>query len=175
MIRLRGVNSQMDSTKTAATLPEFICEICFCFGYFPVNLNPMKHYILLSLASMTLAFSACKKDDKTTTTNTPVTHVGIWSGKYGNGSSAPTSPYGMVYFTNLTMRAFDGNPGSGTEASGTYQIYSTDSIKGVYKYLTSGGSTYYFRGKLNGSRSHIDGTWGSDSLALDGGTFYLDK
>lgn len=129
-----------------------------------------KHLSILAIALVCIA--GCKKEEKDTTPKT-FTHVGIWNGKYGNGKNAPNSNYGMVLFSGKIVNAYDGMAGSGSLAAGEYTAFAGDSIKGFYKYTS--GNQFYFRAKFNTERTRMDGRWGADTLAMTGGTFFLNK
>jgi hypothetical protein len=132
----------------------------------------MKKYLFIAASAIALSTSSCKKDDPVATD--PI-HVGLWKGKYSNGSTTyPTSGYAMLLRTNGTLRAYDGvDTATAVKAEGTYTISGT-TINTTYTYL-SGGSTYSTTAALDTKTTFIEGTWGSGTNTTNGGRYFLVK
>lgn len=127
----------------------------------------MKTKLMMISMICILAFS-CKKEDNTVTSIT-----GLWSGKWGNGSSTPNNNMTVIFRENGTARVLYG--------------YLSDTSTAIYKsegsYTFTGGEAQftYFEGsytfihKANPSKNKMEGTWGNAPSTTDGGKFYLDK
>lgn len=96
--------------------------------------------LLLAAVSMMMFFSSCKKDEVIP----PVYPVeGLWVGKYGSGTSTPTSGYSMVVEAGgkITTVA-DGDNINHFIQSYRHLGIDRNVFTATYTTLTAGGSTF---------------------------------
>jgi hypothetical protein len=115
-------------------------------------------------------FTACKKDDPVPTY--PV--EGLWVGKYGSGTAAPSSGFSMVVESAGKLTVADGdNITSSSKAAGTWTL-TGNVFKATYTYAGS-GNTFTIQANWGNDGKMSSGTYGSGSNATGGGTWFMDR
>ncbi len=133
----------------------------------------MKKNLFFALVALTsvLLLSSCKKDDCPAPTY-PV--EGLWVGKYGNGTAAPSSGYSMVVEPGGTLTVADGaSITASTKASGTWTI-TGNIFKATYTY-SGGSTTYSIQSNWTNDGKMATGTWGPGSTPTGNGTWFMDR
>lgn len=133
---------------------------------------------MVSIFGLSLVLFACKKEAVITPTApepiTKPTIIGLWSGKYGGGTNAPSAGYFMLFRENGTVRVFAGEDTlTAYKAEGAYKI-SNGTITAQYTYLSDGNS-FSITSTVTGDFKSQTGTWGPGPNSTGGGTFYLNK
>jgi hypothetical protein len=132
-----------------------------------------RNAILLATFTAVILFSACKKSDPAPPSDPA--YVGLWKGKYGNGTTVyPTSGYAFLFRNNGTVRVFNSaDTTAATKAEGTFTISGT-TINTTYNYI-GGGGTYSTTATMDSKNTFQEGTWGSGTNTTNGGNFFIVK
>lgn len=127
---------------------------------------------LLAAMSMMIFFSSCKKDEVIP----PVYPVeGLWVGKYGSGTSTPTSGYSMVVEAGGKITVADGdNITSSSKATGTW-VLTGNVFTATYTYTSAGGSTFSIKADWSNTGKMTNGTYGSGSSPTGAGTWFMNR
>lgn len=112
----------------------------------------MKKIFYLFTIALLLLTIACKKEKKVSVT-------GYWIGYAQPSGSSSTVPLSIVYRSDNTARAYLTNTDTtlAVTVEGTYSI-ATDSTR---TWLTAGGNTTEFAGKLNSANIQMNGSYRS--------------
>lgn len=130
----------------------------------------MKKLLFLAAAAFVLTTS-CKKDECPAPTY-PV--EGLWVGKYGSGTNAPTSGFSMVVESGGKITVADGdNITSSSKATGTWTL-TGNVFKATYTY-SGGGNTFTIQANWSNNGKMTSGTYGSGANATGGGTWFMDR
>jgi hypothetical protein len=129
-----------------------------------------KNFFPALVAMLTLFLVSCSKDEVPAPTY-PM--EGLWVGKYGNGTAAPTSGFSMVIETGGKITVADGdNITTSSKAAGTWTV-TGNVFKATYTYTS--GSTFSIQADWSNDGKMTNGTWGSGSNATGNGTWYMDR
>lgn len=128
----------------------------------------LKSLALILLASV--IFTACKKDKNDAALAAPF--IGKWTGSYGFNGDAP------AYFFSLQIKS-DGviqelNSSGVAKGEGQWTIQGK-TLKGTYKMLFSPYNEYAVSAVINASTGKMEGSWGFDKNAENGGKILLAK
>jgi hypothetical protein len=126
---------------------------------------------LFVIFAFTVTFIACKKKECPAPTYQA---EGLWVGKYGNGTNAPSSGFSMVLETGGKITVADGdNITSSTKAVGTWTL-TGNIFKATYTY-SGGGSTFTIQANWSNDGKMTSGTWGSGTNPTGSGTWFMDR
>lgn len=133
----------------------------------------MKSLSFAILLFLGFALVACKKDKDNTTTNaSSEPFIGKWVGTYGFDNDVPG------YFFSLNIKSGgeiqELNSSSVAKGKGTW-VMQGNTLKGNYKMLFTPFNEYSVAVTINQSTGKIEGTWGYDKNAADGGKILLAK
>jgi hypothetical protein len=136
----------------------------------------MKKLLVIAVL-FTAVFTSCKKEDCPAPPVPTYPIEGLWIGKYGSGSAAPTSGFSMVVESGGAVTVVDGASISAASASsratGTWTL-TGNVFKATYTY-PSGGSTYSVIANFSNTGKLESGTWGAPPAATSGGTWFMDR
>jgi hypothetical protein len=135
--------------------------------------------LLLPVLGLAVGCGGSGGDNPSTPPPPPVPSVanttGIWTGKYGNGTTTPNFDYRMVFFADGKSRIIDGlvasTDGANT-AAGTWSL-SGSTVAGTYSYPNA--NTFSTTGTINSALTTLAGTWGAGTSTTSGGTYSLTK
>ncbi|HYF30939.1 MAG TPA: hypothetical protein VD993_07455 [Chitinophagaceae bacterium] len=115
------------------------------------------------------SFTACKKNsDKPST----AAIEGKWVGKYGFDDEAPSVFYSFVIKSNGVLEEY-GESGLKI-AEGTWKL-ENNIFTGTTHSLLGSNNEYSVIAAFDASKGKLDGNWGYDNSATDGGLWFMTK
>lgn len=109
---------------------------------------------------VTVAFTACKKDDA----KAPFTIEGLWEGETGGGGY-----FGINVIPGGTLERL--NPSGGVAATGTWEL-NGNTLSGDYHFPAS-NTDVTFSAEINSKQETLSGTWSNNGGEL--GTMNASK
>lgn len=131
---------------------------------------------LIAVFSLVVFSFGCSKDDDPAPTPAPSYQIiGLYSGKYGSGTSTPSSGYSMAVEDGGKVVVADGATLAGSSlATGTYTLVN-NVFKATYTY-SGGGSTFSIQANYDPATGKLtSGTYGSGTNYTGSGTWYMDR
>lgn len=125
------------------------------------------------LLLLSVTFIACKKDNDDSPKTNSAPFIGKWVGTYGFGSNHSDDYFALNIQSNGTIQEIGENSGMPV-GQGTWKIEG-NSLVGDYKMVWAPYNQYGVKVTINTSTGKMEGTWGSDGSATDGGKVLLSK
>jgi hypothetical protein len=131
-----------------------------------------KQFLIATL--FTLVFISCKKEDCPAPVAPTYPIEGLWIGKYGSGTNAPTSGYSMIVESGGNLTVADGNViSTSTKATGTWTL-TGNVFKATYTYA-NGGNTFSIQANWSNDGKLVSGTYGLGTNPSGSGTWFMDR
>ena len=127
------------------------------------------NFLFMSLVA-SLSLIACKKDSDKPSSNAAI--EGKWVGKYGFASEAPSVFYSFNIKPGGILEEF-GESGLKI-AQGTWKL-ENNIFTGTTTSLLGSNNEYSVIAAFNQSKAEMQGDWGYDNSATDGGTWTMKK
>jgi len=127
-----------------------------------------------AIITLLVVFStSCNKDNDSSPEKPPVFLAGVFDGKYGFENEAPKAGYTLNFKSDGTIEEIGQSSGSAI-GRGTFTLKGTH-ISAKYTMLSTPFHDYFIEAIYDPAKQTIDGTWGYEAGATDGGLFSVKK